>query len=87
MASPTQLRMPAGVDLDELALGGELEHVGAMELLGMGVGVVDVGVRADRGEELRAVLREDQVAGPVAAAAQAAAAGQIGQMSPRGRGP
>ena len=46
----------------------------------MGVGVVHVGVGADRGEELCAVLGEDQVAGPVAAAAQASAAGQVGQV-------
>ncbi len=44
-----------GVDLDELAFGGELEDVGAMEFLGVRVGVVDVGVRADRGEELAAI--------------------------------
>ena len=86
MASPTQLRMPAGVDLDELAFGGELEHVGAVELLGMGVGVVHIGVRADGGEELCPVLGEDQVAGPVAAAAQTSAAGQIGQMLLRAAG-
>ncbi len=69
-----------GVDLDELAVGRELEHVGAMKFFRMGVGVVDVGVRADGGEELAAVLREDQVAGPVAAAAQASAAGQVGEL-------
>ena len=74
-----------GVDLDELALGRELEHVGAVEFLGVGVGVVDVGVRADGGEELAAVLREDEVAGPVAAAAQASAAGQVGELLPWGR--
>ncbi len=51
-----------------------------MEFLGMRIGVVDVGVRSDRGEELAAVLGEDQVAGPVAAAAQASAAGQVGQV-------
>ena len=68
-----------GVDLHELALGRELQHVGAVKFLGVRVGVVDVGVRADRGEELGAVFREGEVAGPVAAAAQTAAAGQLGE--------
>ncbi len=52
MASPTQLRMPVGVDLDEFAFGSELEDIGAVEFLRVSVGVVDVGVRADGGEEL-----------------------------------
>ncbi len=69
-----------GVDLDELAVGRELEDIGAVEFLRVGVGVVDVGVRADGGEELAAVFGEDQVAGPVAAAAQASAAGQVGEV-------
>ena len=76
-----------GVDLDELAFGRELEHVGAVKFLGVGVGVIDVGVRADRGEELRSVLGEDEVAGPVAAAAQASAAGQVGQVAAGPRSP
>ena len=57
-----------GVDLDELAFGGVLEDVGAVELLGMGVGVVDVGAGADGDEHVLAVFGEDDVAGPVAAA-------------------
>ncbi len=69
-----------GVDLDEFAFGGELEHVGAVKFFGVGVGVVDVGVRADGGEELCAIEREGEVAGPVAAAAQASAAGQVGDL-------
>ena len=69
-----------GVDLDEVAFGGELEDVGAVVLLGVSVGVVDVGVGADGGEELAAVFRKDQVAGPVAAAAQASAAGQFSEV-------
>lgn len=36
-----------GVDLDKLAAGGEFEDVGAMEFFGVGVGVIDIGVRAD----------------------------------------
>ena len=51
-----------------------------MVLLRVSVAVVNVGVRSDRGEELAAILGEDQVAGPVAAAAQASAAGQVGQV-------
>jgi hypothetical protein len=31
-----------GVDLDELALGGVLEDVGAVKLAGVGVGIIDV---------------------------------------------
>ena len=58
-----------GVDLDELALGREFEDVGAVELAGVGVGVVDVGAGADGDEHVLAVLGEDDVAGPVAAAA------------------
>ena len=73
-----------GVDLDELALGRELEDVGAVKFFRVGVGVVDIGVRADGGEQLAAVRGEDEVAGPVAAAAQTAAAGQIGDVL-RGR--
>jgi hypothetical protein len=46
----------------------------------MRIGVVHIGVRTHRGEELGSVQREDQIAGPVAAAAQPSAAGQIGQM-------
>ena len=67
------------VDLDELAGGQELQNVGAMELKGMGVDVIHVGKRSDGGEKFCSVLREDEVAGPVAAAAQMAAAGQFGQ--------
>ena len=40
-----------------------------MELAGVGVGVVDVGARADGDEHVLAVFGEDDVAGPVAAAA------------------
>ncbi len=57
------------VDLDEFARGREFEHVGAVEFFGVGVGVVDVGVGADGGEELGAVEGEGEIAGPVAAAA------------------
>ncbi len=68
-----------GVDLLELAVGGELEHVGAVLFLGMGVGVVDVGVGADGDEHVLPVGGKGDVAGPVAAAAELAAAGQVGE--------
>ncbi len=67
-----------GVDLEELAFGGELEDVGAVEFLGGGVGVVDVGAGADGDEHLCSVGGEDYVAGPVAAAAQLGEAGELG---------
>ena len=68
------------VDLYEFAFRRELEHVGAVKFLWVRVGVVDIGVRSDGGEELGAVLGEDEVAGPVSAAAKASAAGQLGQI-------
>src|ERR1035437_9223207 len=52
----------------------------------MRVAVVHVGVRSNRCEQLRAVLGEDQVAGPVAAAAQASAARQLSQVLHRPAG-
>ena len=69
-----------GVDFDEFAFGRELEHIGAMEFLRVRVEVVDVGERADRGEELSAVEREAKIAGPVASAAELAAARQVGKL-------
>ena len=50
-----------------------------MELFRMCVHIVDVGVRADGGEEALAVFGEDQVAGPVTAATEASAAGKFGE--------
>jgi len=50
-----------------------------MVLLGMRVAVIHVGMRADGDEHSGAILGEDDVAGPVAAAAQPAAAGNAGQ--------
>jgi hypothetical protein len=41
-----------GVDLDELAFGGVFEHIGAVELARVGVGVVDVGAGADGDEHV-----------------------------------
>ena len=64
-----------GVDLLKLAVGGELEDVGAVELAGVGVGVVHIGAGADRDEQVFAVLGEDDVAGPVAAARELRVAG------------
>ena len=66
-----------GVDLDELALGSELEDVGAVELAGVGVGVVHVGAGADGDEHVFAVLGEDDVARPVAAAHELRVAGNV----------
>jgi len=66
-----------GVDLEELTLGGEFEDVGAVELFGRGVCVVDVGAGAYGDEHLRTVTGEDDVAGPVAAAAQLGEAGEL----------
>ncbi len=68
----------AGVDADELAVGGVLEDVGAVELAGMGVGVVYVGAGAYGDEQVLVVLGEDDVAGPVAAAAELGVAGDVG---------
>ena len=45
-----------GVHLHKFARGQELQHVGSMKLLGMRVGVVHVGVRSNRCEQLRAIL-------------------------------
>jgi hypothetical protein len=67
-----------GVDLDEFAFGRVLEHVGAVELLGVRVGVVDVGAGADGDEHVLAVFGEDDVAGPVAAAGELRVAGNVG---------
>src|ERR1019366_3640214 len=53
------------VDLYELSVGRELKYVGAMILLGVGVGVVHVGVGADRGKKPGAVLGEGEVGPPV----------------------
>jgi hypothetical protein len=72
IASPTQLRMPCGVDLDELALGRVLKHIGAVKLSGMRVGVVHIGARADGDEHMLAVFAEDYVARPMASACEAA---------------
>ena len=44
----------------------------------MGVGVVDVGAGADGDEHVLAVRGEDDVAGPVAAAAKLGEAGELG---------
>ena len=67
-----------GIDLDELAFGGVLEHVGAVELLGVGVRVIHVGAGAHRDEHVLTVLGEDDVAGPVAAAGELGVAGDVG---------
>jgi hypothetical protein len=48
-----------------------------VELLGMRIRVVVVRVRTDGDEHARAVLREDDVTRPVAAAFEPAAAGNI----------
>ncbi len=68
----------AGVDFDELAVGGVGEDVGAVELAGVGVGVVYVGAGAYGDEEVLVVLGKDDVAGPVAAAAKLGVAGDVG---------
>src|ERR1700722_1250320 len=58
------------IDLQKLALGSELEHVGAMKTIGVRVGIVRVRSRANRDEHLRAIGSEDNIASPVAAAAE-----------------
>ena len=75
-----------GIDLDELALGRVLEHVGAVELPGVGVGIVDVGAGADGDQHVLAVLGEDHVAGPVAAAGKLGVAGNVGNDGLGGAG-
>jgi hypothetical protein len=55
------------VDLEELSLWCELQHVGAVELAGVGVGIVHIGAGADGDEHVGSVAGEDDVAGPVAA--------------------
>ncbi len=67
-----------GVDGDELAVGSVLKDVGAVELAGVGVGVVGVGGGAYGDEEVLVILGEDNVAGPVAAAAKLGVAGDVG---------
>src|SRR3954467_15054457 len=49
-----------------LSFGGELQHVGAMELRLIIVGIVDVGTRPDRDEHPFTVERESNIARPVA---------------------
>ena len=66
-----------GVDLEELALGCELKDGSAMELLRRRVGIVDIRTRPDRDEHLGAVFGEDDITGPVAAAAKLGKAGKM----------
>src|SRR5438309_1952899 len=68
----------AGVYLQKLALRGKLEHVGAVMLLRMRVGIVCIRGRADRDQHLRSIRSEDYVAGPVAAAAKLGESGKLG---------
>src|SRR5579871_3533830 len=59
-----------GIDLDELALGRVLEHVGAMELPGVSVSIVDIGSRTYGDEHVLAIFGKDYVACPMTAAGQ-----------------
>ena len=67
-----------GVDLDELAFGRVFEDVGAVELFGVRVGVIDIGSGAYGDEHVLAVFGEDNVAGPMAAARELGIAGDVG---------
>src|SRR5579884_1819610 len=69
-----------GIDAEAAAVRIEFEHVGAVIFDGIVVSVIDVRVRANRDEHLLAIGREDDVARPVAAAAQVSAARQIGDL-------
>ena len=51
-----------------------------MEFLGVRIGVVDVGVRADRRKQFAAIEREGEIARPVTSAAKSPATGQIGEL-------
>ena len=60
----------AGVDLDELTLWGELEHISPMKLLGRCVWIVGVRARAYRDQHMSPILSEDYISGPVSATAK-----------------
>src|ERR1035437_1760692 len=66
-----------GVDLDELAFGRVFEDIGAVELAWVRVRVVDVRAGAYGDEQVPAVFGEDDVARPMAAAAQLSVAGNV----------
>ncbi len=55
-----------------------LGDVGAVKLLGVSVRVIHVGAGAHGDEHMLAILSEDDVAGPVAAAGELGVAGDVG---------
>ena len=69
-----------GVDAFILSLGREGENVGAVEFGFCIVVFIDIRMRADANEHDLAVVREGDVARPVAATAEMSAAGKIGDV-------
>src|SRR5262249_17351030 len=69
-----------GEDAASGAVGIELEDVGTLEFSLICIRIVDVGYRANRNVHLLSVFGKSDVARPVPAAAEAAAAGQVGDL-------
>ncbi len=72
------------IDLNELALRSELQHVRAVELTGVGVRVIHVGTGTHGDQHVPAVFAEDHVTGPVAASRQLSVARDVGHHGFRG---
>lgn len=74
------------VNLDELPLGCVFEDVCAMELAGMGIGVISIGAGAYGDKHMLAVFTENDIARPVAASGELGVAGNIGDDGLSSRG-